>query len=547
MSATNKTTNYELPLFVDDDQPTWLGDFNGAMNKIDADLGQVASNATKALNTSTQALSLAKTNEQDIAIVDAQLAGTSDSGLKTLIELETTRAKDAERELKAKATYSSDTTYLGNINLTENNAEYLNPQGACTIDDTVYAVSTTGTAANDKCRVFKISLASGNIMGQYDVNWGHCNSISYCPADGYIYVCPTATYASGSAVPVSKFYKVNPTTMEIVDTVTMDVVPHSMYTDKVSGDMYLVAETKTPAYKLDLYRFNRVDNSVQLMGTIPTNLVGTLHMIVNTTYGTQTIKAWNGHLFFVLGGNGFNGLIELDEKCDIVGVKNVPQGMGAFLGWELQDADFDANGDLVCWSAAHPRCSYRVNCGLLFGMNVFGNKIADTDIAANADSNIYAIHLDPAANPNCVRELGTKEYPYKTFANAVSKAFTMHSPILIEGDCSTDTYIATLGDLNLRIARDKTLTMNYGYDRGNVYIEPASSGSSATVAMSAALYASQTYLKNLVVTGSTTINGGVLQLQGVKGGTFNGGGSAVLVKNSATTSTCSNFVVPSVS
>ncbi len=35
MSATQKTTNYQLPIFVETDIPSWLTDFNGAMNKID--------------------------------------------------------------------------------------------------------------------------------------------------------------------------------------------------------------------------------------------------------------------------------------------------------------------------------------------------------------------------------------------------------------------------------------------------------------------------------------------------------------------------------
>lgn len=35
MSATNQTVNYGLPIFVDTDQPTYLGDWNSAMNKID--------------------------------------------------------------------------------------------------------------------------------------------------------------------------------------------------------------------------------------------------------------------------------------------------------------------------------------------------------------------------------------------------------------------------------------------------------------------------------------------------------------------------------
>lgn len=35
MSATNSTPNYELPIFEGTDKPTWQGDFNEAMNKID--------------------------------------------------------------------------------------------------------------------------------------------------------------------------------------------------------------------------------------------------------------------------------------------------------------------------------------------------------------------------------------------------------------------------------------------------------------------------------------------------------------------------------
>lgn len=64
MSSTNKTTYYELPLFIGTDIPTWLGDFNGAMSDIDialksnADRADLASqNATNAVNTANAAAS----------------------------------------------------------------------------------------------------------------------------------------------------------------------------------------------------------------------------------------------------------------------------------------------------------------------------------------------------------------------------------------------------------------------------------------------------------------------------------------------------------
>lgn len=38
MSATNTTTNYGLPIFIETDKPAWLVDFNGAMRTIDTQL-----------------------------------------------------------------------------------------------------------------------------------------------------------------------------------------------------------------------------------------------------------------------------------------------------------------------------------------------------------------------------------------------------------------------------------------------------------------------------------------------------------------------------
>ena len=38
MTATNHTANYDLSQFAGSDRPTWLGDYNGDMKKIDAQL-----------------------------------------------------------------------------------------------------------------------------------------------------------------------------------------------------------------------------------------------------------------------------------------------------------------------------------------------------------------------------------------------------------------------------------------------------------------------------------------------------------------------------
>lgn len=48
MTATNKTTNYKLSQFVGTDRPTWLGDYNSDMSKIDRQLKQNADDIASA-------------------------------------------------------------------------------------------------------------------------------------------------------------------------------------------------------------------------------------------------------------------------------------------------------------------------------------------------------------------------------------------------------------------------------------------------------------------------------------------------------------------
>lgn len=48
MTASNKTANYELSQFVGSDRPTWLGDYNSDMSKIDAQLKQNADDIASA-------------------------------------------------------------------------------------------------------------------------------------------------------------------------------------------------------------------------------------------------------------------------------------------------------------------------------------------------------------------------------------------------------------------------------------------------------------------------------------------------------------------
>ena len=90
MSATNETANYKLPLFTDNDQPTWLGDFNGAMSKIDANMNTVGANASTALSAANNAVNRVATVETNMANVQATannaytLAQTNEGSISVL-------------------------------------------------------------------------------------------------------------------------------------------------------------------------------------------------------------------------------------------------------------------------------------------------------------------------------------------------------------------------------------------------------------------------------------------------------------------------------
>lgn len=78
MSSTNKTPNYELPQFVANDVPSWLGDFNQAMSKIDT---QMKANDSKAESAETNAENANSSATQ--ALQTANQANTTANGANT--------------------------------------------------------------------------------------------------------------------------------------------------------------------------------------------------------------------------------------------------------------------------------------------------------------------------------------------------------------------------------------------------------------------------------------------------------------------------------
>lgn len=85
MSSTNKTPNYNLSQYIGTDKPTYLGDYNGDMLKIDTQLKANADSASKAAAVAGTAQAVAEHASQSVqSLNDSVTANSADiASLKT--------------------------------------------------------------------------------------------------------------------------------------------------------------------------------------------------------------------------------------------------------------------------------------------------------------------------------------------------------------------------------------------------------------------------------------------------------------------------------
>lgn len=118
MSSTNKTTNYNLSQFVGTDVPSYLGDYNGDMNKIDKAIGDVA-NSQGSVEQSVVGLT------EDVQGLSTQVSGVSTSvqQLQTSVAQIDSAYKQADTALSQRITANANniqtnTTAIEGINTT---------------------------------------------------------------------------------------------------------------------------------------------------------------------------------------------------------------------------------------------------------------------------------------------------------------------------------------------------------------------------------------------------------------------------------------------
>ena len=144
MTATNKTPIYELPIFVPTDKPTWLGDFNGAMNAIEAGIVDAKNSGATVIQTANTALNIANQAE-----THAQSANTTANNAMTLANTASTNATEAK-------------TSANSANTTANNANTTATEAKTSATSAISVANTTSAQLAARLDPVSVTLTSTN-------------------------------------------------------------------------------------------------------------------------------------------------------------------------------------------------------------------------------------------------------------------------------------------------------------------------------------------------------------------------------------------------
>ena len=164
MSSTNKTANYELSQYIGTDKPTYLGDYNSDMLKIDTGIKGAADDASTALSTANAAASTAS----DAATAASAATSTANTAKDTADNAKTT-AESASTTAGAALTAAQNAQTAAAANTITNLAPAYDPTLTYEVGDLVTYIDDQGSGKLYKCVVAVTSPMAFNINYWDDV------------------------------------------------------------------------------------------------------------------------------------------------------------------------------------------------------------------------------------------------------------------------------------------------------------------------------------------------------------------------------------------
>lgn len=119
MSSTNKTTNYKLSQYIGTDKPTYLGDYNGDMLKIDNQMKVNADSANNAKSAAGAAQAVADKASKDVMALNNSVTANSE-------DIASLKTKNAQQDVSIQNATNTASSANNKANQNEKNITDIN-------------------------------------------------------------------------------------------------------------------------------------------------------------------------------------------------------------------------------------------------------------------------------------------------------------------------------------------------------------------------------------------------------------------------------------
>lgn len=171
MSSTNKTTNYKLSQYIGTDKPTYLGDYNSDMLKIDT---QLKANADSAGN----AVSVAGAAQAVAADASKNVKSLNDSVTANSADIASLKTKNAQQDSSIQNASNTSSSALNKSNQNEQNITDINTRNQWVQGTNIHNTGLPNYSSGSwNCSYNKFSGLL-NIIGQIEFSQGSTISSS---------------------------------------------------------------------------------------------------------------------------------------------------------------------------------------------------------------------------------------------------------------------------------------------------------------------------------------------------------------------------------
>lgn len=171
MSSTNKTPNYKLSQYVGTDKPTYLGDYNGDMLKIDNQLKKNADSASNAESAAGAAQAVAENASKSVQNLNNSVTANS-------ADIASLKTKNAQQDVSIQNATNSASSALSKSNQNEQNISAITTNNQWVHGTNIHNTGLPNyTSGSWNCSYNKFSELL-NIVGQIEFSQGSTISSS---------------------------------------------------------------------------------------------------------------------------------------------------------------------------------------------------------------------------------------------------------------------------------------------------------------------------------------------------------------------------------